>query len=42
MRVKISYSVNFDDVPKIVNDKLAEISLRLSLTKREIDPDGPF
>lgn len=40
MRVKISYSVEFDDVPKIVTKKLAAISNDFDFIKYEIDPDS--
>lgn len=40
MRVKISYSVEFDDVPKIVTKKLSAISNDFDLVKYEINPDS--
>lgn len=39
MRVKISYTVEFDDVPKIVNDKLSEIAGDLERAGLALKPD---
>ena len=39
MRVKITYSVDFDDVPKIVNDKLYEIGSSLQKCGLSVKPD---
>lgn len=39
MRVKISYTVEFDDVPKIVNDKLREVAGSLEKAGMGLKPD---
>lgn len=39
MRVKISYTVEFDDVPKIVNDKLSEVAGNLERSGLSLKPD---
>lgn len=39
MRVKISYTVEFDDVPNIVNNKLREIAGSLEKSGIDLKPD---
>ena len=39
MRVKISYSVNFDDVPDIVKDKIHSVSTNLEAVAASLKPD---
>lgn len=40
MRVKITYSVDLEDVPKFVNKKLTEVSNDLDYAKYQINPDS--
>jgi hypothetical protein len=39
MRVKLSYTVEFDDVPQIVNDKMKEIGGALEKCGMAVKPD---